>query len=65
MNYGLINTFYPDVNIKCADDKCTRYVNFMDKCFIDTQDESVYCESCGQCLRYARKMAKKRNNQGD
>jgi len=67
MNYGLMKVFYPETNIECADEKCTRFIKFMDTCYIDTQESpAYYCESCGQCLRYERKMAEKRKkNNGD
>ena len=55
-NYGLINTFYPESGVICSDEKCGRAVNFMDKCFIDTLKNRIFCESCGQCIRYERKM---------
>lgn len=60
-DYGLVFTFYPEQSgILCSDDKCGRPVSFMEKCFIDPQYEAIYCEACGQCVRFERKMEAKR-----
>ncbi len=47
---------------KCKDDKCGRMVDHEAPCFIDTWSEEgdAYCDSCGKCLRYERKMADRR-----
>jgi hypothetical protein len=59
-NYGLLLTFFPESGVICSDEKCGRPVQFLEKCFIDMQTQEVYCEPCGQCVRYERKMAEKR-----
>ena len=50
--------------IRCKDFKCPRSVINKDACFIDTWSEGgdVYCDSCGKCLRYERKMEIKRRD---
>jgi len=46
----------------CRDEKCNRMIEHEDPCFIDTwpDEGEVYCDSCGKCLRYERKMADRR-----
>jgi hypothetical protein len=46
----------------CKDEKCGRGVAHSEPCFIDTWTENgtVYCDSCGKCIRYERKMADRR-----
>ena len=46
----------------CKDEKCGRMVAHQDPCFIDTWTENgdVYCDACGKCRRYERKMAERR-----
>lgn len=43
--------------IVCCDEKCGRFVQHKEPCFIDVLSENgdVYCDSCGKCLRYSRK----------
>jgi len=50
------------IPVVCSDEKCSRAVEHEDPCFIDTKSEDgdVYCDSCGKCLRYARKMESRR-----
>jgi hypothetical protein len=60
-DFGLVYTFFPEQSgITCSDEKCGRPVSFMDKCFIDPMKDAIYCEACGQCVRYKRKMAQRR-----
>jgi len=63
--FGLIETFspHPD-NVECADDKCGRLVQFMEKCLIDGTVGDIFCAPCGECLRYERKMAARRKEAG-
>ena len=48
--------------VRCADHKCTRSVINKDPCFVDTWSDQgdVYCDGCGKCVRYERKMEAKR-----
>lgn len=63
INFNLVNTYYPETSgIQCADEKCGRFVGYLEKCFIDTLKDCIYCEACGQCVRYERKMADKRQS---
>ena len=43
--------------VGCSDDKCGRPIQHNEPCFVDTRSESgsIYCDSCGKCIRYARK----------
>ena len=60
-NYGLMSSLCPEVNMDCKGVKCARKINYLDKCFIDTIESNFLCQSCGECIRYERKMAKKRD----
>lgn len=63
--HGLIETFSPQPDIiDCSDEKCGRPVKFMEKCFIDGTTGEIFCQSCGQCIRYERKMAARRDMMG-
>jgi len=65
IEYGLIKTFCPNAEtIPCADDKCPKKVSFMQECFLDQQDGSVFCVQCGQVKRYERKKAEQRKQLG-
>lgn len=46
----------------CKDEKCNRMVKHEEPCFIDTWTENgdVFCDPCGKCRRYERKMADRR-----
>lgn len=44
----------------CKDSKCGRGVVHGEPCFVDTWTEKFYCDSCGKCVRYERKMADRR-----
>ena len=48
--------------VVCKDSKCGRRVAHEDVCFVDTHSDNgdIYCDSCGKCLRYERKMAARR-----
>jgi late competence protein required for DNA uptake (superfamily II DNA/RNA helicase) len=45
----------------CADPQCRRPIKHDEPCFIDTISGETYCDSCGRCLRYERKMETKRD----
>ncbi len=49
---------------KCSGDHCGKAIRNQESCFVDTQesDGRIYCDSCGKCLRYTRKMDDKRKN---
>lgn len=46
----------------CVDPKCGRMVKHNEHCFIDvlSANGDLYCDSCGKCIRYARKKAEQR-----
>lgn len=46
----------------CADPRCRRPIGHEQECFVDTTSEEgeILCDSCGKCLRYARKKASER-----
>lgn len=46
----------------CVDSKCGRKVKDEEPCFIDTLSKNgdLYCDACGKCLRYERKMEARR-----
>ena len=48
---------------RCDAQDCGRAIRDGEWCFIDTvsDDGSLYCDGCGKCERYARKMEKKRS----
>ncbi len=65
IQYGFINTFSPDPDpLTCSDEKCGRSILFMNKCFIDQETGYFYCEECGKCKRYERKMKLRREALG-
>ena len=65
VEFGLIETYCPaPENEDCADIKCTRVIQFMEKCFIDSKTGTLYCKDCGIVQRYERKMAERRKNMG-
>ena len=36
----------------------------MEKCFIDSANGAIYCNSCGVCTRYERQKAAERKSRG-
>lgn len=44
----------------CADSHCPKIIQHEEPCFIDTISGETYCDSCGRCMRYERKMEAKR-----
>ncbi len=58
--HGLLNTIWRRDPIECGDTKCSRRVNRDDTCWVDVDQKVVFCDSCGRCVRYARKKAAER-----
>ena len=58
----IITTFTKYLPVTCSDEKCNTLIRNEDPCFVDSLSENgdVYCDSCGKCLRYARKKAAER-----
>lgn len=49
-----------EVPTSCCSDKCKRGINILDKYFLDTFCDKIYCYQCGMCLRFSRRRALKR-----
>lgn len=65
VEYGLIEAFSPYQElVDCEALKCGRPIKFMEKCFINHTDGSLFCQSCGVCIRYERKKADQREALG-
>lgn len=65
LQFGLIEAFSPHQEIvDCEALKCGRPIKFMDKCFMNAEDGSMYCKDCGICIRYERKKASQREALG-
>jgi hypothetical protein len=47
----------------CWMKKCGRNIAVLEKYFLDTLWDRIYCHQCGLCLRYARKKAMERGEQ--
>ncbi len=60
--YEAIEQIEKHGTIVCSDEKCGRLVRHNEPCFIDakTSNGAVYCDSCGKCIRYARKREEMR-----
>ena len=48
----------------CNDNKCDRIITDGDFYFTDPEG-SIFCESCGLCIRYERKRAAQRKIDGE
>ena len=48
----------------CDDKKCGRIITVGDFYFTDPKG-SIFCESCGLCIRYERKRAAQRKENGE
>ena len=45
----------------CSDDICPKLIKNENECFIDLLNNGqILCDTCGKCLRYARKCAVRR-----
>jgi hypothetical protein len=44
----------------CTDPQCSKAIKHDEPCFVDTISGETYCDSCGRCIRYERKMEAKR-----
>ena len=68
IQHNLLETKYssqdPDEVTQCQDNSCFRSIACDDPCFVDTETSTIYCEKCGQCLRYSRKKQKEREDKG-
>ena len=65
IEFGLIAAFSPHTeSFNCEGLKCGRPIKFMEKCYIDHKTGSLYCQSCGACIRYERKKAAERKALG-
>lgn len=67
ISYGLMETkFYSedeedtDALAKCSDDKCPRMIRVGELMYVDVNNGSMFCDSCGKCIRYARKKSYQR-----
>jgi len=60
LQHGLLRIIYHGENLLCADEKCGRLIIDASYCFVDTINGATYCDDCGKCVRYSRKMAKQR-----
>lgn len=57
----MVEAAHPDAAPSiCFFEMCRRPIRLLDKYFIDTLWDRVYCHQCGLCLRYARKKAMER-----
>jgi len=50
-------------SLTCWMKKCSRSIGVLEKYFLDTLWDRIYCYQCGLCLRYARKKAMERGEQ--
>ncbi|MHA2083029.1 MAG: hypothetical protein ACXABD_04685 [Candidatus Thorarchaeota archaeon] len=65
IEFGLISASSPHLEItNCDAEKCGRPIKFMEKCFIDSANGAIYCNSCGVCTRYERQKAAERKSRG-
>jgi hypothetical protein len=60
IRHGYMGASWDGDITECSDRKCGRLVKNGDACFVELQSGALYCDGCGRCKRYIRKMAEKR-----
>lgn len=64
VEYGLLKTKFEEEETTCATNNCGTKIKYDYSCFVDIDDDNIYCLQCGKCMRYERKKEKERNDLG-